>query len=53
MMKRPIELDIKFFRSVESICSNLIRSRTFDEIAACMIQFGEEDEAELVNLSDF
>jgi hypothetical protein len=55
MTKGPIELDAKFASSVESICSNLIRTRTFDEIAACMVQFGEEneDKVELVNLSEF
>ncbi|KAK2390602.1 hypothetical protein QL285_064125 [Trifolium repens] len=53
MAKGPIELEAKLVRSVESICSNLIRPRTFDEIAACMIQPGEEDEVESVNLSDF
>jgi hypothetical protein len=51
MTKGPIELEARFVRSVESICSNLIRQRTFDEIVACMIQPGEEDEVELVNLS--
>ncbi|KAK2427777.1 hypothetical protein QL285_026336 [Trifolium repens] len=53
MTKGPIELEAKLVRSVESICSNLIRPRTFDEIAACMIQPGEEDEVVLVNLSEF
>jgi hypothetical protein len=37
----PIELDTKLARSVESICSNLISLRTFDEIVACMVQAGE------------
>jgi hypothetical protein len=53
MMKGPIEMDAKLVRSVESICSNLIRPRTFDKIAACMVQPGEEDKVELVNSSDF
>jgi hypothetical protein len=53
MTKGPIELEAKLVRSVESICSNLIRPRTFDEIVACMIQPGEEDEVEPVNLSEF
>ncbi|MCI66934.1 hypothetical protein A2U01_0088192, partial [Trifolium medium] len=34
MTKGAIELDAKLARSVEAICSNLIRPRTFDEIAA-------------------
>ncbi|MCI49955.1 photosystem I P700 chlorophyll a apoprotein, partial [Trifolium medium] len=37
MTKGPIELDAKLVRSVEDICSNMIRQRTFDEIAACMV----------------
>ncbi|KAK2415168.1 hypothetical protein QL285_037674 [Trifolium repens] len=39
--------------TVESICYNLIRLRTFNEIAACMVQPEKEDEAEPINLSDF
>ncbi|KAK2404898.1 hypothetical protein QL285_054200 [Trifolium repens] len=50
MTKGSIELEARLVRSVESICSNLIRPRTFDEIAACMIQPGEK---EPVNLSNF
>ncbi|PNY02880.1 hypothetical protein L195_g026201 [Trifolium pratense] len=38
-------------RSGEAICSNLIRLRTFDEIAASMVEPGE-DAVESVNLSD-
>ncbi|KAK2381140.1 hypothetical protein QL285_068772 [Trifolium repens] len=49
MTKGPIEQDTRLVRSVEDKCSNLIRPRTFDEIAACMIQSGEGDEAEPVN----
>jgi hypothetical protein len=51
MTKGPNELDAKFVRSVEAICSNLIRSRTFAEIAACMVKL-EEDEVEEINLSE-
>jgi hypothetical protein len=51
MAKRPIELDAKLVRFVESICSNLIHLRTFNEIVACMIAPGE-DEVEVINLSD-
>jgi hypothetical protein len=47
----PIELDAKFVRFVEVIFSNLIRLRTFEEIAACMVEPGE-DEVGVVNLSD-
>jgi hypothetical protein len=53
MTNGPMKLDAKLVRSVESICSNLIRPRTFYEIEACMIQLGEEDKVEPVNLSDF
>jgi hypothetical protein len=51
MTKGPIELDAKLVRSVQDICSNLIRLRTFNEIAACMVEPGE-DEVEEINLSD-
>ncbi|MCI23305.1 hypothetical protein A2U01_0044484, partial [Trifolium medium] len=51
MTKGSIELNAKLVRSVEAIMSNLICLRTFDEIAACMVQPGE-DEVEAVNLSD-
>jgi hypothetical protein len=53
MKKGTIKLEARLVRFVESICSNLICPRTFDEIAACMIQPGEEDEVEPVNLSEF
>jgi hypothetical protein len=52
MTKGPIELDAKIVRSVEDICSNLIRLRTFDEIAACMVEPEEDDEVEAINLSE-
>jgi hypothetical protein len=52
MKKGPIELDAKLVRSVEDICSNLICPRTFDEIAACMVEPEEEDEVEAINLSE-
>ncbi|MCI75671.1 hypothetical protein A2U01_0096940, partial [Trifolium medium] len=42
MMKGPIELDAKLVRSVEAMCSNLIRPRTFNEIAACIVEPGED-----------
>jgi hypothetical protein len=51
MTKGPIELYAKLVRSVQIICSNLIRPRIFDEIEACMVQPGE-DEAEDINVSD-
>jgi hypothetical protein len=51
MTKGLIELDVKFVRYVQTICSNFIRPRTFDEIEACMVQPGE-DEAEDINVSD-
>ncbi|MCH85473.1 hypothetical protein A2U01_0006319 [Trifolium medium] len=41
----------KLVRSVEAISSNLIRPRTFDENAACVVE-PSEDEVETVNLSD-
>jgi hypothetical protein len=44
------ELDGTLVRSVEAICSNLIRPRTFDKIAARMVEPGE-DGVEAVNLS--
>jgi hypothetical protein len=53
MTKGPIELEAKLVRSVESICSNSIHPKTFDEIADCMVQPGEEDEVVPVNLSEF
>jgi hypothetical protein len=37
MANGPIDLDAKLVRSVQALCSNLIRPRTFDEIAACMV----------------
>ncbi|MCI40764.1 hypothetical protein A2U01_0061997, partial [Trifolium medium] len=49
--KGPIELDAKLVRPVEDIMSNTIRLRIFDEIAACIVNPGE-DEVEAVNLSD-
>jgi hypothetical protein len=52
MTKGPIELDAKFVRTVEDICSNLIHPRTFDEIAACMVEPEEDDEVETINLSE-
>jgi hypothetical protein len=52
MTKGPIELEAKFVRSVEDICSNLIHPRTFDEIAACMVEPEEDDEVETINLSE-
>jgi hypothetical protein len=51
MTKGPIELDAKLVRSVQTICSNFIRLRTFGEIEACMVQPGE-DEAEDINVSN-
>jgi hypothetical protein len=48
MTKRSIELDAKLFRLVEDICSNLIRPRTFEEIAACMVEPEEDDEVEAI-----
>jgi hypothetical protein len=51
MTKGPIELDAKLVRSFQAICSKLIRPRTSDEIAACMVKPGE-DKVEEVNLSD-
>ncbi|MCI45758.1 hypothetical protein A2U01_0066997 [Trifolium medium] len=51
MTKGPIELDAKLDRSVEDICSNMIRLRIFDNIAACIVEPGE-GEVEAVNLSD-
>jgi hypothetical protein len=39
--------------TVESICSNLIRLRAFNEIVTCMVQLEKEDEVEPINLSDF
>jgi hypothetical protein len=51
MTKGQIELDAKLVRSVEDICSNLICPRTFDEIAACMVESEEDDEVEAINLS--
>ncbi|MCI66597.1 matrix metalloproteinase, partial [Trifolium medium] len=50
MTKGPIELNAKLVRSVESIISNMIGLRTFDEIASYMVKPGE-DEVEAVNLS--
>ncbi|MCH88758.1 hypothetical protein A2U01_0009650, partial [Trifolium medium] len=52
--KGPIELDAKLVRSAADILSNMVRPRTFDEIAAYMVKPGEdeEDEVEPVNLSD-
>jgi hypothetical protein len=50
MTKGPIELDAKLVRSVQAICSNLVRPRTFDEIAAYMVESGE-DEVEEINLN--
>jgi hypothetical protein len=50
MTKGPIELDTKFVRLVEDICSNFILPRTFDEIAACMVEPEEDDEVEAINL---
>jgi hypothetical protein len=52
MTKGPIELDAKLVRSVEDICSNLIRPRTFDEIAEFMVELEEDDEVEAINLSE-
>jgi hypothetical protein len=46
-----IELDTTSVRSIQAICSNLICPRTFEEIAASIIE-PEEDEVEAVNLSD-
>ncbi|MCH98213.1 hypothetical protein A2U01_0019213 [Trifolium medium] len=40
--KGSIKLDAKLIRSIETICSNLIRPRTFDEIAAFMVELGED-----------
>jgi hypothetical protein len=34
----PIELDATFTRFVQDMCSNLIRLRTFDESATCMVE---------------
>jgi hypothetical protein len=51
MTKGPIELEATLIRSVQVICSNLIHSRTFDEIAVNMVEPGE-DEVETVNLFD-
>jgi hypothetical protein len=51
MTKGSNELDANFVRSVEAICSNLIRPSTFVEIAACMVKPGE-DEVEEINLSE-
>jgi hypothetical protein len=51
MTKGPIESDIKLVRFIESICSNVIRPRTFNEIMACMVA-PDEDEVEAINLSD-
>jgi hypothetical protein len=52
MTNGPIKLDVKLVRSVESICLNLNRPRTLNEItAACMGQ-PREDEFEPVNLFD-
>jgi hypothetical protein len=50
-MKGPVELDATLVRSVQAICSCLIRLRTFDEIAASMV-VSEDDEIEVVNLYD-
>jgi hypothetical protein len=52
MTKGPIELDAKLVRFIQDICSNLIRPRIFDEIAACMVEPEEEDEVEAINLSE-
>ncbi|MCI14784.1 hypothetical protein A2U01_0035916 [Trifolium medium] len=38
-------------RDVGEICSRFIRPRTFDEIAACMVE-PEDNEDEVFNLSD-
>ncbi|MCI56664.1 photosystem I P700 chlorophyll a apoprotein, partial [Trifolium medium] len=43
--KGPIELNATLVRSVQAICSSLIRLMTFNEIAACMVE-PEEDEVE-------
>ncbi|MCI43720.1 hypothetical protein A2U01_0064958, partial [Trifolium medium] len=43
MMKGPIELDAEMVKPVEDIMSNMIRVRTFDEIAACMVKPGEDE----------
>jgi hypothetical protein len=51
MTNEPIEIDAKLVRSVEVVCQNMIRLRTFDEIATCMVEPGE-DEVGAVNLSD-
>ncbi|MCI47252.1 hypothetical protein A2U01_0068493, partial [Trifolium medium] len=40
--KGPIELDATLVRSVQAICSSLIRQRTFVEIAACMVELEED-----------
>jgi hypothetical protein len=50
MTRIPIELNAKLVRSVQAICLNLIRPRTFDEIMACMVNL--EDEVGAINLSD-
>ncbi|MCI13049.1 photosystem I P700 chlorophyll a apoprotein [Trifolium medium] len=47
----PIELDAALVIYIQDSCSSLIRPRTFDEIAACMVE-PENDEDEVVNLSD-
>jgi hypothetical protein len=46
-----IELDTTSVRSIQAICSNLICPRTFEGIAASIVEPGE-DEVEAVNLSD-
>jgi hypothetical protein len=51
MTNGPIKLDAKLVISVQAICSNLIRPRTFDEIAACMVEPGE-DKVEEINSSE-
>jgi hypothetical protein len=50
MTNEPIKIDAKLVRSVE-VGQNMIRLRTFDEIATCMVEPGE-DEVGAVNLSD-
>ncbi|MCI11390.1 photosystem I P700 chlorophyll a apoprotein [Trifolium medium] len=50
--KGPIELDTTLVRSIQAICSRLIRLRTFDQIASCMVEFDEDEVDEVVNLSD-
>jgi hypothetical protein len=42
-LKGTIEIDVKLVKSVETVCSSLVRMRTFNKIAACMVEPGENE----------